>query len=207
MKVTPQTTVDFEEYPELKILADQAIRRVVELMEIHDIASIRRYRKTGVFEHPYVKDTVIKIGVPSVPSTVAAARDNVGSALLDYLEAVGLKGLSLELTREDVVAINSIWSPPEQQPVRRPAPKQPAKSLDPREVGETKPAEPDQKPAEPDTTPAEPSAAPAPEAKLAEMPPPAAPAVKPQPQRKPGADAEPTASTPNKDNEHGQAKD
>lgn len=200
MKVTPQTTVDFEEYPELKILADQAIRRVVELMEIHDIASIRRYRKTGVFEHPYVKDTVIKIGVPSVPSTVAAARDNVGSALLDYLEAVGLKGLSLELTREDVVAINSLWSPPEQQPVRHPAPKQPAKSLDPREVGETKPAEPDQKPDEP-------AADPAPEAKPAEVPPPAAPTVKPQPQRKPRAEAESPASTPNKDNEHGQAKD
>ena len=200
MKVTPQTTVDFEEYPELKILADQAIRRVVELMEIHDIASIRRYRKTGVFEHPYVKDTVIKIGVPSVPSTVAAARDNVGSALLDYLEAVGLKGLSLELTREDVVAINSFWSPPEQQPVRRSEPKQPSKSLDPQEVGETNPAEPDQKPAEPDADPT-------PEAKPADVPPPAAPAVKPQPQRKPGAEAESPSSTPNKDNEHGQAKD
>ena len=123
MKVIPHFVADFDEYPELRTLADAALRRVVELMSIHGIAEIRRMKKTGVFDHPYDKDVVTPVDVPTMPHTVRAGGYAAGVALLDYVEAIGMSGVSLELTREDVQAMAALWAPP------RPA--QPAQSLDP----------------------------------------------------------------------------
>ena len=116
MKVIPHFVADFDEYPELRTLADAALRRVVELMSIHGIAEIRRMKKTGVFDHPYDKDVVTPVDVPTMPHTVRAGGYAAGVALLDYVEAIGMSGVSLELTREDVQAMASLWAPPQPAP-------------------------------------------------------------------------------------------
>lgn len=115
MKATPQFRADPEEYPELGTLVNAVIRNVVELMEAHDIGSVRRFRKDGVFDRPYVKDVVTPLGVPGVPVAVVAVRDTVGRAVLDYLETVGITGLSLEATPEEKASVGAIWAPPRQQ--------------------------------------------------------------------------------------------
>lgn len=112
MKITPQIVADFEEYPELRRLVDLSLRRVAELMEIHDIGELRRIRKNGVFDHPYNKDVVTPLGSPYVPQTVAAARYAVGKALLDYLEAVGIAGVSLGIAKEEADGVLALWAPP-----------------------------------------------------------------------------------------------
>ena len=112
MKVTPLVTADFEEYPELRRLVDLSLRRVAELMEIHDIGELRRIRKNGVFDHPYNKDVVTPLGSPYVPQTVAAARYAVGKALLDYLEAIGIAGVSLGIAKEEADGVLALWAPP-----------------------------------------------------------------------------------------------
>ena len=112
MKISPQLTADLDEYPELVGLVENAVRRVAELMQIHDIIEIRRIRKTGVFNHPYDKDVVTPIGVQSVPKTVAAVRYATGKALLDYLATIGVAGVGLSLSKEEVDALDSFWRPP-----------------------------------------------------------------------------------------------
>lgn len=126
MRIVPQAVADLDEYPEIQPLGNAALRRVAELMGVHDILEIRRLRKTGLFEHPYTKDVVIPIGIPVTPPTVQAVRHAVGKALLDYLEAVGFSGLRLEVTQEDTQALAALWAPPE-QPAAAPG----SASLDP----------------------------------------------------------------------------
>lgn len=109
MKVTPQITADFEDYPELAPLIDQAIRRVVELMEIHDISEIRRVHKTGVFDRPYTKDVVTPLGVATLPNTVSAVRYAAGKAILDYLETIGISGIGISMTSEEIANVAALW--------------------------------------------------------------------------------------------------
>lgn len=111
MKATPTFRADLDEYPELGTLVQAAVRHVITIMQVHDIGALRRYRKDGVFERPYAKDTVTPLGVPGVPQTVAASRDAAGSALLDYLEAVGIEGLALEATQEEIISVGQLWNP------------------------------------------------------------------------------------------------
>lgn len=146
MKIVPQFTADFDEYPELRTLADAALRRVVELMSIHAIVELKRLRKTGVFDHPYVKDVVTPLEIPVVPNTVRAARYAAGKAMLDYLEAIGISSVQLEITQEDVQAIATLWVPPSEVPPE--APKDDAGSLDPVPADEivAPPVEEDPKP-------------------------------------------------------------
>ena len=111
MKINPQIKADLEEYPELRRLYDSAIISVVKLMQLHDIVDLRRIRKSGVFEHAYEKDIVTPLGLPNVPASVTATRYAAGKALLDYLETIGLSGLSLDLEQGDSDGLVQIWSP------------------------------------------------------------------------------------------------
>lgn len=113
MRVVPHFTADFDEYPELRTIAPIVVRRVAELMELHDIAELKRIRKTGIFEHPYTKDVIRPINVTGVPDSIATSRHTAGAALLDYLESVGLSGLGLELDSADVSNIAALWNPQE----------------------------------------------------------------------------------------------
>ena len=130
MKLIPHSVADLDEYPELRVLADAALRRVAELMSMHAIVEIRRMRKRGVFDHPYTKDIVVPIDLPSSPQTVKACHHAAGAALLDYLESIGFDGLRLEVTQEDVNAMAALWAPPTPAPAPGPAPEQPAKQDD-----------------------------------------------------------------------------
>ena len=112
MKISPQLTADLDEYPELVGLVENAVRRVAELMQIHDIIERRRIHKTGVFNHPYDKDVVTPIGVQSVPKTVAAVRYATGKALLDYLATIGVSGVGLSLSKDELDNLDSFWRPP-----------------------------------------------------------------------------------------------
>ena len=112
MKATPLLRADPDEYPELSKIINTVVRDVVRIMQVHDIRSVRRFRKDGVFDRPYKKDTVTQLGVPGVPRTVSAIRDSVGSALLDYLEAIGVSGIALEATPEEVSGMGELWNPP-----------------------------------------------------------------------------------------------
>ena len=112
MKISLQLTADLDEYPELAGLVENVVRRVAELMQLHDIIELRRIHKTGVFNHPYDKDVVTPIGVQSVPKTVAAVRYATGKALLDYLATIGVSGVGLALSKEEVDALDSFWRPP-----------------------------------------------------------------------------------------------
>lgn len=116
MRVVPHFTADFDEYPELRTIAPIVVRRVAELMELHDIAELKRIRKTGIFEHPYTKDVIRPINVTGVPDSIATSRHTAGAALLDYLESVGLSGLGLELDAADVSNIAALWNPQEPGP-------------------------------------------------------------------------------------------
>lgn len=116
MRVVPHFTADFDEYPELRTIAPIVIRRVAELMELHDIAELKRIRKTGIFEHPYTKDVIRPINVTGVPDSITTSRHNAGAALLDYLESVGLSGLGLELDAADVRNIAALWHPQDPEP-------------------------------------------------------------------------------------------
>lgn len=116
MRVVPHFTADFDEYPELRTIAPIVVRRVAELMELHDIAELKRIRKTGIFEHPYTKDVIRPINVTGVPDSIATSRHTAGAALLDYLESVGLSGLGLELDSADVSNIAALWNPQEPGP-------------------------------------------------------------------------------------------
>lgn len=111
MTATTNPTADFEEYPELSSLVNAVIRPLITIMEAHDIKTLRRIRKTGVFEHPYAKDIVIPLGVSGVPDTVSAARYAVGRALLDYLEAVGLHGLTINAQSDEIAEVSGLWAP------------------------------------------------------------------------------------------------
>lgn len=111
MKINPQIKADLEEYPELRRLYDSAIISVVKLMQLHDIVDLRRIRKSGIFEHEYDKDIVTTLGLPNVPASVAATRYASGKALLDYLETIGLSGLSLDLEQGDSDGLVKIWAP------------------------------------------------------------------------------------------------
>lgn len=115
MNVIPQLKADIDEYPELGKLVGAVVRNVVEIMQVHDIGAVRRFRKDGVFERPYVKDVVTPLGVRGVPAAVAAARDAVGSALLEYLEAVGMTGIGITATEAEKVEVAALWSPANNQ--------------------------------------------------------------------------------------------
>ncbi len=119
MKVTPQINADFEDYPELAPLYDAAVRRVIELMQVHDILEIRRIRKTGVFDHQYDKDVVTSIGVPGVPTTVTAVRYAVGEVLLDYLAVIGIGGIALEVSQDEAKAISALWTGRQEKPAEQ----------------------------------------------------------------------------------------
>ena len=135
MKVTPQITADLEEYPELATLLNAVIRPVVDLMGAHAITSLRRIRKTGVFDHPYDKEVVTSMDMPVVPESVRAVQYMVGKALLDYLEAIGISGLSLEMSQDEVQAIANLWAP-RRAPQDKPLPPNNGDGLDPVPVGE-----------------------------------------------------------------------
>ena len=111
MNVIPQLKSDIDEYPELGKLIGAVVRNVVEIMQVHDIGAVRRFRKDGVFDRPYVKDVVTPLGVRGVPAAVAAARDAVGSALLEYLEAVGMTGMGITATEDEKGEVAALWSP------------------------------------------------------------------------------------------------
>lgn len=132
MKVTPQISADLEDYPELARLYDTAIRRVVELMQIHDIAEMRRIRKTGVFDHQYAKDVVNPIGVETAPGSVQAVRYAVGGALLDYLGAIGISGIALEVSDAERQGIGGLWTSKAEKPEQadRPERAEPSKPSD-----------------------------------------------------------------------------
>lgn len=111
MKVTPQITADFEEYPELRNLLGVVLRPLVDIMGAHAIASVRRIRKTGVFDHPYDKDIVAGMDIPGMPETVRAAQYAVGKALLDYLATVGVSGVTVEASEAELQGIAALWMP------------------------------------------------------------------------------------------------
>ena len=115
MNVIPQLKADIDEYPELGKLVGAVVRNVVEIMQVHDIGAVRRFRKDGVFDRPYVKDVVTPLGVRGVPAAVAAARDAVGSALLEYLEAVGMTGIGITATEAEKGEVAALWSPANNQ--------------------------------------------------------------------------------------------
>ncbi len=110
MTVTPQINADFEDYPELQTLYNAAIRRVIDLMQIHNIATLRRLTKVGVFDSKYTKDIVVPAGISGVPATVSAVQYSVAGALLDYLNTIGIQGVTLDLTAADVNAIGKLWN-------------------------------------------------------------------------------------------------
>ena len=116
MNVIPQLKADMDEYPELGKLIGAVVRNVVEIMQVHDIGAVRRFRKEGVFDRPYVKDVVTPLGVRGVPAAVAAARDAAGSALLDYLEAVGMTGIGITATDDEKGEVAALWSPANKHP-------------------------------------------------------------------------------------------
>lgn len=124
MKVTPQITADLEEYPELAKLLNAVIRPVVDLMGAHAIASLRRMRKTGVFDHPYDKDVITPMGIPVVPESVMAVQYMAGKAMLDYLAAIGVSGITLEMTQEEMQAIANMWAPRKAPPDKPPQQKE-----------------------------------------------------------------------------------
>ena len=111
MNVIPQLKADIDEYPELGKLIGAVVRNVVEIMQVHDIGAVRRFRKEGVFDRQYVKDVVTPLGVSGVPAAVAAARDAVGSALLEYLEAIGMTGIGITATEDEKGEVAALWSP------------------------------------------------------------------------------------------------
>ncbi len=111
MKVTPQVAADLEEYPELRKLLSVTLRPVVDIMGAHAIASIRRIRKTGVFDHPYDKDVVAAMDIPGVPVSVQASQYAVAKALLDYLAAIGVSGIMVEAAPEELQGIAKLWMP------------------------------------------------------------------------------------------------
>jgi hypothetical protein len=143
MKVTPQINADFEDYPELAPLYDAAVRRIVELMQIHDIAEMRRIRKTGVFDHQYDKDVVTAIGVPGTPNTVTAVRYAAGTALLDYLGTIGISGISLEVTQDEAKAISALWTGRQDKPNEKTTGADDADGLKPTEDKATSSLEPE----------------------------------------------------------------
>ena len=124
MKVTPQITADLEEYPELAKLLNAVIRPVVDLMGAHAIASLRRIRKTGEFDHPYDKDVITPMNIPAVPESVMAVQYMAGKALLDYLAAIGVSGITLEMTQEEMQAIANLWAPRKVPPDKPPQQKE-----------------------------------------------------------------------------------
>jgi hypothetical protein len=113
MTLTPQLAADFDEYPELRALANAALRHVAGLMSIHSIAGLRRIHKKGVFDHPYDKDVTTPVDIPGVPETVIAGQHAVGKALLDYLAAIGFDGMQLGISKEDAQAMAALWAPPQ----------------------------------------------------------------------------------------------
>ena len=127
MTLIPQFRADYDEYPELRTLAPEAMSRIAELMGIHGIAELRRLHKVGIFDHPYEKDIIVPIDIPTLPVAVQACRPTAGKALLDYLEAIGLTGLKLQnFTKEDGVALTSLWAPKDKQAPACAIPKKPA---------------------------------------------------------------------------------
>ena len=68
-----------------------------------------------MFDRPYVKDVVTPLGVWGVPAAVAAARGAVGSALLEYLEAVGITGIGITATEAEKGEVAALWSPADNQ--------------------------------------------------------------------------------------------
>jgi len=154
MKVTPQISADLDEYPEIRTIVNAAMRPVVDLMGIHGIVSLKRMHKVGVFDHPYVKDSVVPIDIPAMPVAVKAAQYAAGKALLDYLETVGITGISIEMTQQEAEQLATLWAGPrkappepvpEPQPERRPEPKP-----EPEPPGQDAPAaEPPEKPETP----------------------------------------------------------
>lgn len=111
MKVTPILSADIEEYPELRKLLNMVLRPVVDIMGAHAISSIRRIHKTGVFDHPYDKDLVVPLGIPGVPESVRASQYTVGKAMLDYLSAIGVSGLTIEAGQDDLRGLVELWQP------------------------------------------------------------------------------------------------
>lgn len=137
MKVTPQITADVDEYPELRRLLNIVLRPVVDIMGAHAIASVRRMRKVGVFDHPYVKDVVSPMNITAVPRAIVASQYTVGRALLDYLEAIGMSGVTIEATAEELKGIAGLWEAPRACPAVKPA--KPAEPEEPKPAA--KPAE------------------------------------------------------------------
>lgn len=181
MKINPQIKADLEEYPELRRLYDSAIMSVVKLMQLHDIVDLRRLRKSGIFEHEYDKDVVTPLGLPNVPASVAATRYAAGKALLDYLETIGLSGLSLDLDQGDADGLVQIWAP------------------EPKACAMKKPEEPDDGQPQTGEKPAQ--------AKKPAQPEKPEQAKKPVKTPEPEKPAQPAAQPEQKGAEHGQAKD
>ena len=141
MTLTPQLAADFDEYPELRALANAALRHVAGLMSVHSIAGLRRIHKRGVFDHPYDKDVTTPVDIPGVPETVIAGQHAVGKALLDYRAAIGFDGLQLGITKEDAQAMASLWAPPPGPTA--PAPASGGDGLDPQPAEENESKQPE----------------------------------------------------------------
>jgi len=144
MNVIPQIAADLEEYPELRPLADMALRRVGELMSIHAIIELRRVHKHGVFDHPYTKDVITPIDLPTVPHTVRAGQHATGKALLDYLESIGISGLQLVVTQDDAKTMAALWSPSSGQRRKKPMKQEQPGDLDPKPAEDPKVPDPGQ---------------------------------------------------------------
>ena len=125
MKAIPSITADIEEYPEIRKLVDTALVRIVELMEIHDIAEVRRVRKSEQFGRQSVRDVVTPLGAAGVPASICSIRDCVGKTILQYLDAIGMSGIRLSMTKEDVASVSALWAP-DQAAARKPAGTEPA---------------------------------------------------------------------------------
>lgn len=112
MNVIPQIDADFETYPELRRVYDVTVGAIASMMQVHNIGELRRIRKSGVFDRQYFKDVVADLGVEGTPATVDAVKKAVGKALLDYMDTIGLRGVRISASDDDMVALKGVWGLP-----------------------------------------------------------------------------------------------
>lgn len=115
MKATPVFRVDPDEYQSLGKIVQATARHIIAVMQAHDIGAVRRFHKNGMFGRTCTKDIVTPLGVQGVPAEISEIRNAVGSAILDYLDTVGLDGISIEATPEEISSVAALWIPPQMQ--------------------------------------------------------------------------------------------
>lgn len=109
MTVTPQMRVDTADWPELAPAIGATIQKTTDIMQMFALQSIRRYRKTVAAERQTTDDVISRMPV-DVPQSIASVRFEVGRALLDLLDAVGVNGVDLTLGDDDVASLKGYWS-------------------------------------------------------------------------------------------------